>query len=283
MNGGEEVGETGGSRAALAVTIIVLAFAAAGSGPPPVAGSVIDPVVGALAAPLALPTSPSPRPPTTSSRPAVSTTTTTRLLPPPPPARVVPLPADELAPVISRVPTADRVVFLTVDDGIVRDPAVLDHLAWHQLPFGVYLTKRYADQDPGFWRRAVAAGGTIQSHTITHRDLTRLGGAALRWEVCGTIEPYEALSGRRPTLFRPPYGLYNRAVRRLVAECGYRAVVLWKGATDDGRLALQEGALQPGDIILLHWRESLRADIDDIVAHCRREGLTIGRLEDYLG
>ena len=52
----------------------------------------------------------------------------------------------------------------------------------------------------------------------------------------------------RPTLFRPPYGNSNDMVRRIAAECGYKAVVLWKGSTNDGKLTMQDVTLHPGDI-----------------------------------
>jgi peptidoglycan/xylan/chitin deacetylase (PgdA/CDA1 family) len=217
-------------------------------------------------------------PPTT----APTTTSTTRPLPVPPPARPVALPPGRSAPALSRLPITDKVIFLGIDDGNVRDPAVLDQLQRDHLPFTVFLTMGPSQADPAFWRRAVAAGGTIESHTLTHPDLTTVSRSVLRSEMCGTIEPYQALSGRRPTLFRPPYGKADDAVRRQAAECGYRAVILWMGSTNNGRLTMQEGALHPGDILLLHWRDTLAADIADVVARCRQEGFTVGRLEDYL-
>jgi peptidoglycan/xylan/chitin deacetylase (PgdA/CDA1 family) len=215
-------------------------------------------------------------------RPAVANATTSTALPAPPPARPVAPAPGRSTPVFSRLPIAERVVFLGIDDGNVRDPAVIDHLQQLRVPFTVFLTMGPAQEDPAFWRRAVAAGGTIESHTLTHADLTTVSGAALRREVCGTLEPYTALSGRRPTLFRPPYGKLNEAVRRQAAECGYRAVILWTGSTNNGRLTMQEGPLHAGDILLLHWRDTLAADLDDVVARCRQEGFTIGRLQDYL-
>jgi peptidoglycan/xylan/chitin deacetylase (PgdA/CDA1 family) len=184
--------------------------------------------------------------------------------------------------VYSRLPIAEKVVFLGIDDGMVRDPAVLYRLAALDIPFTAFLTMGPAQEDPAFWRRAVLAGGEIQSHTLTHPDLTQVSAATLRNEMCGTLGPYEAMFGRRPTLFRPPFGKSNDAVRRQAAECGYKGVILWKGSTNNGRLTMQEGPLQAGDILLLHWRDTLRDDIDDVVARCRQEGFTIGRLEDYL-
>ena len=67
-----------------------------------------------------------------------------------------------------------------------------------------------------------------------------MSGSQLQQEVCGTLDDYETRFGRRPTLFRPPYGFYNDNVRAVAASCGLKALVMWKGATNDGRLDLQE-------------------------------------------
>jgi peptidoglycan/xylan/chitin deacetylase (PgdA/CDA1 family) len=88
--------------------------------------------------------------------------------------------------------------------------------------------------------------------------------------------------GRRPTLFRPPYGAYDDRIRRAAMTCGYKTLVMWAGSTNNGKLTMQTGALQNGDVILLHWRLDLLDNLHDLVTRCQAEGFTIGRLEDYL-
>jgi peptidoglycan/xylan/chitin deacetylase (PgdA/CDA1 family) len=211
-----------------------------------------------------------------------TTTTTTVVLDAAPTPTPIPLPPSALAPVISRVPTTDRVIFLGIDDGLVRDPQVLELLRSAKLPFTAFLVRGPAQQGLGFWHLAQQAGGTIESHTITHPKLTKLGPAAQRREICGTLDDYQAWFGRRPTLFRPPYGFYNDNVRRIAAECGYRAIVMWKAATNDGRLDIQEGTLKPGDILLMHWRTDLAENLQVVIARAKAQRFSIGRLEDYL-
>ena len=83
-------------------------------------------------------------------------------------------------------------------------------------------------------------------------------------------------------MFRPPYGAYDDAVRANVASCGFQAIIMWKGSTNDGRFDLQEGPnLQPGDIILMHWRTDLYQNLVKVFDTVRTQGFSIGRLEDY--
>jgi peptidoglycan/xylan/chitin deacetylase (PgdA/CDA1 family) len=215
-----------------------------------------------------------------------STTTTTirvnELLAPPP--TVVPELSVEggLAPQVRRVDTTDRVIFITIDDGLVRDPAVLQRMLDMGLPFTSFLTVPFAEEDPEFWEATEAAWGIIETHTINHPNLREVSEATLRREICEPADTFEEMFGRRPTLFRPPYGNSNDAVRRVAADCGYDAVVLWTGSTNNGQLTMQQVSLQPGDIILMHYRDTLQADLDDVLARAKAEGFTIGRLQDYL-
>ena len=104
----------------------------------------------------------------------------------------------------------------------------------------------------------------------------------MRQEICGPLDRFQEVTGRRPTLFRPPYGNYNDSVRRIAKECGYHAVVNWTVDVKNGSAALQEPTLLPGDIILLHWNAGLRADLDAVLPMIVEQGFTIGRLDDYL-
>lgn len=220
---------------------------------------------------------------TTSTTTASTTTTAPNDLVAPPPTVLPDLgPEGALAPQVRRVDTTDRVIFLTIDDGQVRDPSYLEHFAQLGVPFTSFLTRPMATADPAYWQGTVDRGGSLQTHTIRHPNLHEAGESAARREICEPADNFAWLFGQRPTLFRPPYGNSNDTVRRIAAGCGYHAVVLWTGSTNEGKLTMQDVHLQPGDIILMHYRDTLNADLDDVVARARAEGFRIGRLEDYL-
>jgi peptidoglycan/xylan/chitin deacetylase (PgdA/CDA1 family) len=194
-----------------------------------------------------------------------------------------PHPPTSLAPVFSRIPTTNKVIFLGIDDGMVRDPAALDYLERAKIPVTNFLVQSEAAAGEDFWKRAQALGGTVQSHTRSHPDLTKVSASQLQSEICGTLDEFQTRFGVRPTLFRPPYGMYNDNVRAVAASCGYRAIVMWKGSTNDGRLDLQDGAqLTSGDVLLLHWRGDLLGNLQKVVEACTAQGFTVARLEDYL-
>ena len=204
------------------------------------------------------------------------------LLPQPAPTPVD-LPATGSAPVFNRIPTTNKVIFLGIDDGMVRDPAVAELLKQANIPFTMFLQEGMAEEGADYFRQLQEYGGVVESHTINHPNLLTVSGGQMQTEVCGTLDPYQQLFGRRPTLFRPPYGNTNGNVQAVAASCGYKAIVLWKGSTNDGRFDLQDGTqLTPGDIVLMHFRTDLLVDLQKVFEVCKEQGFAIASLQDYL-
>ncbi len=64
-------------------------------------------------------------------------------------------------------------------------------------------------------------GWIIGSHGFNHVDLRKCSDKALKMEICDSKKLLEDLLGKRISLFAYPFGLYNRKVIDMVAECGY--------------------------------------------------------------
>ena len=224
------------------------------------------------------------------SRPDPSTTSSTTTTRPDPsalPRAPVPtigaLPTSSSgAPTVSRVPTTDRVVFVTIDDGLVQDPAVIDIVRRLRIPVTLFLVRDYAQQGQAYFQQLVDMGGLVEAHTIKHLDLKTLSASGQQAEICGPVDTLDGLFGRRPVLFRPPYGSYNSTTLSTAASCGFRYVVNWTAAANDGRIDWQAGAMQAGDIVLFHFRTDLAQNLQLLATMCRQQGFTVARLEDYL-
>jgi len=216
-------------------------------------------------------------PPPTTVPPTTAAATTTL------PSKAVPIPEGIAAPVFSRIRTTDPVVFLTIDDGLIRDPAVLRFLEKHRIPVTLFLVTDPAAQGRDYFQRIVDLGATVQDHTIHHQEMPTLTPYGQNTEICKAADQLTALFGRRPWLFRPPGGKYDPETTGEARACGMRAIVLWSGSTNDGRLDLQHpGGLQPGDIILMHFRDDLRENLGVVWEAMQAAGLEPGRLEEYL-
>lgn len=195
-----------------------------------------------------------------------------------------------LPSVVSRVPTRDKVVFLTIDDGVHKDPAFLRMTRELRIPYTAFLTDRWIRDDYGYFARVRRLGGTLNNHTVNHPRLPGLSPARQRAEICGMRDVLARRYGERPGLFRPPYGAYDATTLSAAASCGIRTVVLWQEQAFVDRIAYDrgDGRLRPGDIILTHFRgpESWNGTMNDMLRHvltqATAQGYAVARLEDYI-
>ncbi|WP_093905506.1 polysaccharide deacetylase family protein [Streptomyces sp. cf386] len=209
--------------------------------------------------------------------------------PPSPPARRPPPRAGGPLPVVDRVPTRAKVVFLTYDDGAEKDPRFVDMVRELRLPVSMFLTDSVAGPGYGHFARLRSVGASIQNHTLDHAALRGLPYAGQRAEICGQQNKLRARFGIRPHLFRPPYGTYDATTLRAAADCGVTAVVLWRAAMEgDGGLTYAKGPhrLRAGDIVSVPSGEpaglTLRERTTRLLREIQTRGLAVGRLEDYV-
>ncbi|MFI8082963.1 polysaccharide deacetylase family protein [Kitasatospora sp. NPDC086009] len=197
---------------------------------------------------------------------------------------------DGRPPVVYRVPTDEKIVFLTVDDGAEKDPEFSRMAAELGIPLSTFVADYLARADYGYFRDLAAQGDAVNNHTINHRNLKVLGYDVQRDEICRQQDQLEGQIGTRPRLFRPPYGEYNDDTLRAAASCGIEAVPLWneEAFPDHMEYRYDDQRLHAGDIILTHFRgtdlwpgtmpDLLRKVVNDVTA----QGFALARLDDYL-
>ncbi|MFC8389552.1 polysaccharide deacetylase family protein [Streptomyces sp. NPDC057238] len=196
--------------------------------------------------------------------------------------------AGALPPVVDHIPTRDKVVFLTYDDGAERDPRFIDLVREHRLPVSLFLTDTVAGPGYAHFARLRSVGASLQNHTLDHPALRGLPYAGQRAEICGQQRKLKSRFGVRPHLFRPPYGTYDTTTLRAAADCGIETVVLWRATLEpDGHLTYTDAPhhLTPGDIIAVPSGEapslSLTERTTRLLAELEERGLRVGKLEDY--
>ncbi|MGW1994254.1 hypothetical protein [Embleya sp. NPDC001921] len=70
---------------------------------------------------------------------------------------------------------------------------------------------------------------------------------------------------------------------RAAGDCGVAHVVHRSAEIQKGRMQFAVGdKLRPGDIVLIHFREEFKEDIQSFIDQTRAAGLTPALLEDYL-
>ncbi|MEU5622749.1 polysaccharide deacetylase family protein [Streptomyces tendae] len=198
--------------------------------------------------------------------------------------------SDGLPPVFTTVPTKEKIVFLTIDDGAEKDPAFLKMMSELKIPYTVFLTDEEIKDDYGYFKKMQARGITLNNHTLSHPYLPGLSYEDQKREICGMQDVMEKHYGKRPVLFRPPYGNYNRDTLRAAKSCGIEYAPIWSEEVyvDHWEYREWDQDLHPGDIVLTHFRgtddwdgtmtDMVRCFLDRITA----DGYAVARLEDYL-
>ncbi|UGQ13144.1 polysaccharide deacetylase family protein [Yinghuangia sp. ASG 101] len=225
---------------------------------------------GLAAAPLVAPPPPAVKPRLTDNPPQVMT-------------------GSDVPPVVRRVPTDDKVVFLTIDDGAEKDPEFSRMLRELGIPASVFVSD-YLVPNYDYFRGLAEQGVAVNNHTINHRDLRKLGSDGLRHEICDQQDNLEQEIGARPRLFRPPYGEYTHETLRVAAECGVEAIPLWNQEVFADHLDYRyaDGRFHPGDIILTHfrgpteWHGSMTDMLRRVVREATAQGFAFARLDDYI-
>ncbi|TQJ54471.1 polysaccharide deacetylase family protein [Streptomyces sp. SLBN-115] len=194
-------------------------------------------------------------------------------------------------PVISEIPTQEKIVFLTFDDGAEKDPEFVTMMRELKIPFTMFLTDSAIRADYGYFGKLQALGDGVQNHTLNHPNLRTLGAAAQKQEICGQQTKLKDRYGTVPRLFRPPYGNWNEDTRAAAASCGVEAIVLWRESMQIKNMQYQRGdkKLHPGDIVLAHFRgpselkgTTMTEMTANLLRHIQEQGFTVARLEDYL-
>lgn len=173
--------------------------------------------------------------------------------PPPPPART------HQGRIWYRMPTNEKVIALTFDDGPAGNwRQLLDILDSRNVKATFFLLGNLSLNNPEAVRETAARGHELASHTWSHPKLPDLSIERIRWQISSGAAAIEATGVKVEPFFRPPYGSRDDRVDRAARELGFHTI-LWDVDTRDWELKDPNAVLQralaglkPGAIILFH-------------------------------
>jgi peptidoglycan-N-acetylglucosamine deacetylase len=156
---------------------------------------------------------------------------------------------------------APRAVALTFDDGPHAEgtPAVLELLSAAGATATFFLVGEQVRARPSVARSIADAGHEIALHGYRHTLLLRRRTGTLADDLVRAVAAIEDATGRTPTTYRPPYGVFSSGALALVRERGLRPLLWSKWGRDWERRASPASiarratrGLAPGDVVLLH-------------------------------
>lgn len=163
-------------------------------------------------------------------------------------------------PVICRGKAGTTAVALTFDDGPSPEstPVLLDLLARHGLHATFFVVGRKAAAHPELITDILDQGHSIGNHSLRHDPILMLRSAkTLQADIHDTQEILKGF-GIHPYFFRPPAGISNPYLEKVLGREGLFAVNYSCRALDRGNRNIKNLAgkiikkVRPGDIIMLH-------------------------------
>ena len=214
--------------------------------------------------------------------------------PPPAPPAVKPITLSASDPaVFSSVPMTDKVVFVTIDDGLEKEPAFIQMVKDFQVPIAINLANLFISDDYAYFEKLYGTGYvSIQNHTVDHPlSMPSLSAAQQLQEIAGQQEILHRRYGVTPYVFRPPGGNYDETTIAATGQAGLKGVMLWKEAMQISDMQYQTAAhrLHPGDIVLCHFRGPAQLDGETMVRmmtrlyrHIQDQGFTVADITKYV-
>lgn len=180
-----------------------------------------------------------------------------------------------LSPVLTRLPTEQSVVWLTIDDGPSDDTcAMLDLLDARNARATFFLVGDRAQARPELVGEIARRGHGIGQHSHTHPQAAfwALPPAAMRAQIDSAQAALTELAGTPPRWFRAVVGMANPFVAAALKRHGL-ARVAWSARgfdavmrDPDGVVARIERDLSPGAIVLLHEGASHGRNVETLAA-----------------
>lgn len=176
----------------------------------------------------------------------------------------------------------DNVISVTFDASWGGDQTmrILDILDKYDAKATFFLVGIWVEKYPDLVKAIADRGHEIGNHSSTHPHMTQLSEEKMRQELHSMSDKLETITGKRPVLFRPPYGDYNNQVVSVSRQEGYECVqwsvdsLDWKNLGAQNMIDRATSSVHSGDIILFHNDSQYILDaLPTILEAYRKQGL----------
>jgi peptidoglycan/xylan/chitin deacetylase (PgdA/CDA1 family) len=185
-----------------------------------------------------------------------------------------------------------REIGLTFDDGPdgLVTPLILDVLYENRIQAAFFIVGSKAEKHPEILRRIDREGHILGGHSFSHHYWFDLFSVRrMKQEMKRTEEVVFQATGRTIRLFRPPYGVTNPAVARVIRDLQYCSVG-WSLRSkdtvikDDEKLLKRlKNRLKPGDVVLMHDNRTWTVNrLKTFIKYLKEQQFAVKRIDKLL-
>ncbi len=173
---------------------------------------------------------------------------------------VVPVSAQNFVKVYGGSNNDEMKIALTFDDGPhpKYTEKILDILARYDIKATFFMVGQNVEYYTETAKRVMNEGHEIGNHTYTHPHMRGLDGLSVASEVKRCEETIRRVIGYKTTLFRPPEGVVDDAVKSMAVSSEYDVILWridtrdWAGTSTQDICGNIKSNISSGDIILMH-------------------------------
>lgn len=193
---------------------------------------------------------------------------------------------------ISSVKTARKQIAISFDDGPVPGytDRILEVLKLHNVKAAFFCIGKRIRENEALLKQVYDEGHLIGNHSYSH-DLwfDLFSSQKMDADLKMMSDAMQKVTGVKPRLFRPPYGVTNPNLKKAIQKNNFVAVGWNIRSMDtvikDGQKLLEKvtGSLKPGAIVLFHDTGKATTDIlSAFITRCRQQEYEIVRLDKLL-
>lgn len=177
------------------------------------------------------------------------------------------------------VETDEKKVSISFDAawGNEQTQTLLDTLEEYDVKSTFFLVGDWVRNYPDDVKAIAEAGHDVGNHSDTHPYMTQLDSATMAKELENCNSEIEAITGKCPTLFRPPYGDYDDTVVNTVTGMNMYCVqwdvdsLDWKNLTAEEMCSRVRNNIKNGSIILMHNGAENTPEALPMIIECIKE------------
>lgn len=173
--------------------------------------------------------------------------------------RIVDIPVSGVAPYYHGNTNLKQMsLTINVDWGAEYLPLMLDILQQKGVRATFFFTGTFAEKYPNLVKRTAEKGHEIGNHGYSHVHPNQLSQTQMIDHLKKSEQILLELTGKRTTLYAPPYGEYNKSLVQVANDQGYR-LIMWTADTIDWQRPTPEvinsrimKKASNGGIVLMH-------------------------------
>ncbi len=162
--------------------------------------------------------------------------------------------------VYSHAETDQKLIALTFDDGPHprRTSEILDILAEYEIKATFFVIGKNAEAYPKTLLRVANEGHEIGNHTYSHITAKEASQSKFKEEIIRTDDIIQKITGKKPSLFRPPTGYCDNMTVQSVTELEHKIIVWtvdtrdWAHNSENNIVQAVKSRAKSGSIILMH-------------------------------